>query len=68
MSEGYTIYNGKPSDVLDYFKEFGLKFSKHTNPADKLSMIASEPLKYLNCKATIENLAFHCQVKQPENL
>jgi len=41
LSEGYTIYNNKPSQVLDHFAQFGLKMSKFANPADKLSNIAA---------------------------
>lgn len=43
LSEGYTIYNGAPKDIKVYFEQFGLKMSKFTNPADKMTLIASVP-------------------------
>ena len=47
LSEGYCIYNGTPQGVKDYFSDFGLKMSRYSNPADKLSIIAAEPRKVL---------------------
>ena len=48
LSEGYTIFNGPPSRVKDYFCQYGLKMGRFSNPADKLSNIASEPRKTLS--------------------
>ena len=47
LSEGYTIYNGPPKYVKDYFTQFGLKMGRFSNPADKLSNIAAEPKSVL---------------------
>ena len=41
LSEGYTVYNGPPMHIKEYFEEFGLKMGNFSNPADKLSIIAS---------------------------
>jgi hypothetical protein len=57
LSEGYCIYNGAPNDVKTYFGELGLKMSRFSNPADKLSYIASEPKRLLSSDTTIEALA-----------
>jgi hypothetical protein len=57
LSEGYCIYNGAPKDVQTYFGNFGLKMSRFSNPADKLSYIASEPQRVLSKAITIEGLA-----------
>lgn len=48
LSEGYTIYNGAPKDIKIYFEQFGLKMSKFSNPADKLTLIASVPQQILD--------------------
>ena len=48
MAEGHTFYTGPPQYVFDYFFKFGLTVNLHSNPADKLSMIAAEPRRYLN--------------------
>ena len=53
LSEGYTIYNGPPAEVFNFFTPLGLTIAKYTNPADKLSIIASAPRKALNDKITI---------------
>ena len=50
LSEGYTIYNGPPSHVKDYFDKYGLVMSRYSNPADKLSIIASEPYRVLKAQ------------------
>ena len=47
LSEGYTIYNGPPQKVKEYFDKYGLVMSRYSNPADKLSIIASEPYRVL---------------------
>ena len=47
LSEGYTIYSGPPLHVRTYFEQFGLKMRKYSNPADKVSIIASEPKSVL---------------------
>ena len=57
LSEGYCIYNGSPKNVLEYFSKFGLKTNHFFNPADKLSIIASEPKRILNQFITIKELA-----------
>ena len=41
LSEGYTIYNGPPELAAAYMKQFGLRDLQHTNPADKMSIIAA---------------------------
>ena len=53
LSEGHTIYNGPPQDVKSYFEAYGLKMNLYSNPADKLSIIASMPKKLLNEGITI---------------
>ena len=61
LSEGYTIYEGPPTKVKDYFEQFGLKMSRYSNPADKLSIIASEPLKILDNETTTIALYQSCK-------
>ena len=56
LSEGYCIYNGTPAGVKDYFSKLGLIMSRYSNPADKLSVIASEPRKLLNKNISIIEL------------
>lgn len=67
LSEGYCIYNGAPNDVKTYFGEYGLKMSRFSNPADKLSYIASEPKRLLSNDATIEDLAKKSSTQQSKN-
>lgn len=43
LSEGFTIYNGPPSQVEKFFSRWGFVMPRYANPADKLSNIASEP-------------------------
>lgn len=43
LSEGFTIFNGPPSEIEGFFSEWGFKMPTYANPADKLSNIASEP-------------------------
>lgn len=57
LSEGYTIYNGPPLGVRAYFEKNGLQMSNYSNPADKLSIIASMPKTVLSKDTTIEGLA-----------
>ena len=57
LSEGHTIYNGPPMDVKRYFEQHGLKMGLYSNPADKLSIIASMPKKLLHESTTIKQLA-----------
>ena len=57
LSEGYTIYNGPPSGVKTYFENYGLRMSNYSNPADKLSIIASMPKSVLTGDNTIVRLA-----------
>ena len=59
LSEGRTIYNGPPLEVKPYFGKFGLQMSTYSNPADKLSIIASAPRSVLNDEITIDRLAEH---------
>ena len=61
LSEGYTIYSGPPSMVKTYFEQYGLKMSRFSNPADKLSQLASEPRSVLNDSVTIINLHDSCK-------
>jgi len=56
LSEGYCIFNGTPQDVKNYFECLGLKMTRFSNPADKLSIIASEPRKELNNTISIKEL------------
>jgi ABC-type multidrug transport system ATPase subunit len=68
LSEGYCVFNGKPSEVKDYFASYGLKMGRYSNPADKLSIIASEPRYALNNnKVTIVDLAQDSDEKQAQN-
>ena len=67
LSEGYCIYNGAPKDVKTYFGDFGLKMNRFSNPADKLSYIASEPKRVLSDKVTIESLAYESTQLQKVN-
>jgi len=60
LSEGYTIYNGPPGRVKDYFEQFGLTMGRFSNPADKLSNIASEPRRTLNAITSILQLSEAC--------
>ena len=62
LSEGYTIYNGPPQMVKEYFDKYGLVMSRYSNPADKLSIIASEPYRVLQSKdADIVTLYKNCK-------
>ena len=63
LSEGRTIYNGPPVMVKDYFEQFGLKMSRFSNPADKLSRVASEPLLVLDEGCNTIFLEKQCQQK-----
>lgn len=60
LSEGYTLYNGPPKQVQTYFAQFGLKMTQFSNPADKLSIIASTPRSVLNPTISIAELASQC--------
>jgi hypothetical protein len=53
LSEGHVAYNGPPTAVKSYFEKFGLTIGRYQNPADKLSIIAQEPLKYV-AKTVVE--------------
>lgn len=64
LSEGFTIYNGPPGQVKNYFESYGLKMGRYSNPADKLSMIAAEPRKVLREDVTIMELTKACKEKQ----
>ena len=67
LSEGYTIYNGPPMEVKSYFSQFGLQMANYSNPADKLSIIASVPRTVLTKDITIKNLSIECKKLQKEN-
>ena len=67
LSEGYTVYNGPPMEVKPYFSQFGLQMSNYSNPADKLSIIASVPKTVLTKDVTIKDLAIKCKELQKEN-
>ena len=54
LSDGHTIYNGPPEQVASYFIQFGLKQLTHTNPADKMSIIAANPRMLLKENITIQ--------------
>ena len=60
LSEGYTVYNGPPRGVKAYFEQFGLEMKTYSNPADKLSVIASMPRNVLSKDTTIVQLAEEC--------
>ena len=66
LSEGRTIYNGPPIGVKPYFERFGLQMRAYSNPADKLSIIASQPRQILNDQMTVEQLANYCAKDQVE--
>ena len=68
LSEGYTIYEGPPNKVKQYFEQFGLQMGRFTNPADKLSIIASEPFSLLTRENTITNLHKKCKKLLHEHL
>lgn len=61
------MYNGAPKDVKDYFADFGLQMGRYSNPADKLSIIASEPRRVLKNQPTTCGLAKNSREKQQEN-
>lgn len=68
LSEGHTVFNGPPSQVKPYFEQYGLKMQNYSNPADKLSIIASMPRKALNNDVTIEFLAKESVKRQADNM
>ena len=57
LSDGYCIYNRPPKDVKEYFSPLGLQMNRYSNPADKLSFIASEPKQALTKGSTIQILS-----------
>ena len=61
LSDGYTIYNGPPEQCFAYMQQFGLRSLSHTNPADKMSIIAALPKKILRKDITINMLAKECE-------
>jgi len=61
LSDGYTIYNGPPEQCFAYMMQFGLNSLTHTNPADKMSIIAAQPKKILRQDMTINKLAKECE-------
>jgi ABC-type multidrug transport system ATPase subunit len=52
LSEGFTIYNGPPSEAKVFLDNLGVKFGKYTNPADVLLKLANDP-KLINKDLTI---------------
>jgi hypothetical protein len=65
LSEGFTIFNGPPSEVTSFFSQWGFKPPKYSNPADKLSNIASMPWSELKeGNPTIVEIAQTVRVKQ----
>ena len=42
LADGYTIYNGPPSKIKDYFESKGFQFKKYQNLADWLLKIAMD--------------------------
>ena len=66
LSEGYMIYNGPPSLVKEYFEKQGLRMSRFSNPADKLSNIAAEPKTVLGEQATVIELYKQCSIQLAE--
>lgn len=67
LSEGHCVFNGAPSEVKEYFGSFGLQMNRYSNPADKLSIIASEPKRALNSAITTIALVDHSRTKQRKN-
>ena len=43
LADGYTIYNGPPKYVVDYFSAKDIYFPLYSNPADFLLKLASVP-------------------------
>ena len=62
------MYNGPPSQVRPYFEKYGLRMSNHSNPADKLSIIAAIPKTVLNPDITIDFLSQECKKQQMCNM
>ena len=61
LSEGRTIYNGRPQDVRSYFEQepFNMMMGIYANPADKLLTLASCPRRCISeqeCKDKPEPL------------
>ena len=42
LSEGYTIYNGSPQNIRQYFEARGFAFKKFSNLADWLLKVAMD--------------------------
>jgi len=61
LSDGHTIYNGPPELAAEHFIQFGMTRLSHSNPADKLSIIAASPTLLLNKSVTINVLAQACE-------
>ena len=43
LADGFTIYNGPPRKVVDYFAEKDIYFPLYSNPADFLLKLACVP-------------------------
>lgn len=57
LSESYTIYNGSPENIKNYFGELGLNYPKNSNPADQMMKLACQPMRMEPKGMTIEELA-----------
>lgn len=57
LSEGRTIYNGRPDDVRSYFEQdpFKMVMGLYSNPADKLLTLAACPRKCISEKGEKED-------------
>jgi ABC-type multidrug transport system ATPase subunit len=63
LSDGFTIFNGPPKHVEEFFSHWGFKMPRYANPADKLSSIASEPWRDLPDRPTIIEIAEYVKLK-----
>lgn len=60
LSDGYTIYNGSPLHIRDYFENKGFRFKKYQNLADWLLKIASD-CSNMCPEQSISNLSRVCE-------
>ena len=67
MSEGYTIYNGPPSEVSAHFSKFGLILNRFCNPADKMLQVAGHPSSCLREGVGIVEMAKGCPKRVMDN-
>lgn len=59
LAEGFTIYNGSPHMIREYFEQKGFEFKKYMNLADWLLKVAMNT-QTLCPKQSIEKLAISC--------